>query len=40
MSPAWAGYRTTAFTSNVSQANLLVAHRTIHGDIMGHPRDL
>ena len=25
---------------NVCQANLLVAHRTIHGDIMGHPGDL
>ena len=41
-----ASYRTSAFTifsqttNNVSRANLLVAHRTMHGDIMGRPGDL
>ena len=41
-----ASYRTSAFiifsqtTNNVSQANLLVAHRTMHGEIMGRPGDL
>ena len=41
-----ASYRTSAFTifsqniNNVSQANLLVAHLTMHGDIMGRLGDL
>ena len=41
-----ASYHTTAFTifsqtiNNVSRANLLVAHRTMHGNIMGRPGDL
>ena len=41
-----ASYRTSAFiifsqtTNSVSRANLLVAHRTMHGEIMGRPGDL
>ena len=41
-----ASYRTSAFTifsqttNNVSRTNLLVAHWTMHGDIMGRPGDL
>ena len=41
-----ASYRTSAFiifsqtTNNVSRANLLVAHQTMHGEIMGRPDDL
>ena len=41
-----ASYRTSAFTifsqatNNVSRANLLVAHGTMHGDIMGRPGNL
>ena len=41
-----ASYRTSAITifsqttNNVSRANLLVAHRIMHSDIMGRPGDL
>ena len=41
-----ASYRNSAFiifsrtTKNVSRANLLVAHRTMHREIMGGPGDL
>ena len=41
-----ASYRTSAFTifcqttNNVSRAYLLVAHQTMHGDIMGRPGGL
>ena len=41
-----ASYLTSAFTifsqttNNVTQANLLVAHRTMHGAIKGRPGDL